>query len=521
MSEYHNQAAYQRRLAKRRASPVPITNLAVFFHITLMPRWEPILAEQFRLIAHAGLKEVKSVLLGPSDDIDRCLRIAARYGVSVEVLGRDTDISCYEGPTLREVHKWAKDNRDGAVIYLHTKGVSSPDDDHKRHWRRVMMKYVVAQWRENLKILEHSDLVGCGWQADRNYPHYCGNFWGARCDWLASLRDPETYRNSRPDFRWAGHLSWKNRFYVETWIASEGFHHVHAHLGRGARLWTEDVRRMDAGIANFSYLEPLYLGREDALRKRDPDGVIAITHAGKIGDALYALPVAKWLCEQHGGCKADFYSMSKFAAMAPLIEHQPYIRKFVSTPDGGCTDPNTDGAFCFWNLPVSGDDYLAVYHLGYRQQPVRFLVDHIAESVSAPDGLPVHYDAPAPADLPPGPFVAVAPSPRNQYRGLLTEFIQRCPYPVVQVGGAGEEVEGVASGVRTSASFLDMAAILSRCRWFVGTPSAPLAVANGFTCHRLCVHDGNTETRHLMRSGRNHYLQNPTVEEILNRLGEV
>jgi hypothetical protein len=56
-----------------------------------MPGWEPVVAEQLALLAHVGLKDVKSYIIGPTEAQQRVLEIAAHYGVRVEVLGTESN----------------------------------------------------------------------------------------------------------------------------------------------------------------------------------------------------------------------------------------------------------------------------------------------------------------------------------------------------------------------------------------------------------------------------------------------
>ncbi len=69
----------------------------------------------------------------------------------------------------------------------------------------------------------------------------------------------------------------------------------------------------------------------------------------------------------------------------------------------------------------------------------------------------------------------------------------------------------------TSEGFLDMAGIISQCKVFVGTPSAPLVLADAFPwVHRIALHDGVTwDVEHAVtRSPMNHYLCNPTGQQL-------
>ncbi|MDB5312650.1 MAG: hypothetical protein JWO38_6852 [Gemmataceae bacterium] len=266
MSEYHTREAFEARMAERRANPRPPDPAAVFYHIACLPGWEPIVGEQLAVLAHVGLTTVQSAVLGTQTEARRVREIAQYYGVSVEILDVIPDPGRYEQPTLQAAHAWARANPGGMVIYFHTKGVSARADEHKRQWRRVMQRYVVADWRENRARLAVADILGCAWQESVDYPHFCGNFWAARCDWLAGLDPPDQYRLSRSDFRWAGAHSWRDRMFVETWLGSQGWHHVDDRIGKSTTLWNERVWTFDPAIPGFDY---------DQIFPGDPAGIAA------------------------------------------------------------------------------------------------------------------------------------------------------------------------------------------------------------------------------------------------------
>lgn len=243
MSEYHNNEAFTARMDRRRSSPEPIATLGAFWSVTCMNNWRKVVHEQLCLLAHVGIHEVTCSVLGSAADAAWLVAVAWRFGIAVTVGFRSEDLGLYEGPALGLVHAWAKDNYHAAVLYFHTKGVSAPNDSHKQRWRRLMQKEVVAEWRRNLDLLKVADMVGVSWQELPDFPHFCGNFWMARCDWVAHLQHPNEYRKRNPHLMWGSH-SWPNRMYVETWIGSEPWHHVESFCCRTSGIWCHDDRQL-------------------------------------------------------------------------------------------------------------------------------------------------------------------------------------------------------------------------------------------------------------------------------------
>ena len=241
--------------------------------------------------------------------------------------------------------------------------------------------------------------------------------------------------------------------------------------------------------------------------------MIAVSAPGKLGDALYSLPAIRWLCEKHG-CQADFYTSEFCRPMLRLMERQSCIRharvseEYVVSGDGPGIQP--------WFVPVPNNGYEAVYHLGLRENPHRNIRDHIAGSVGAPDGLPVSYEFDDHREFD-GDYVVMAPRGGTTYKPMFEEIIRRCPFPVVQVGSAGEAVAGGID--RTGLDLLDTLPIIANCRAFVGLMSSNLVLANAFPCIKVAPHDGiHWDMRHVLYGSRNHYPVTTSAVDILHRI---
>lgn len=254
MSDYHNQAAFNARLAARRANPTPPTPLRVFYHVACMGNWQAVVTEQLRLLVFVGLREACSCILGSEDDAHWICEKADVLGVDLNIGTVSPDLHQYEGPTLNWLHSWTCDYPQAAVLYFHTKGVSAPTDKNKIAWRRLMQKYVVADWRTNLEKLAVADILGVSWQELRDFPHFQGNFWMARCDWIAHLQRPSEYRHRFPPGTMWAQQSWNKRMFCETWIGSEPYHHVESLVCRNGCFWQgNQVFNYDHSIGGFSY----------------------------------------------------------------------------------------------------------------------------------------------------------------------------------------------------------------------------------------------------------------------------
>lgn len=84
----------------------------------------------------------------------------------------------FEIPTLQAVHAFAAATPLAKVLYLHTKGVSSPTSVNIKDWINYMLYETVERWSRCVDALDTYDCAGCN-QAATPYPHFSGNFWWA------------------------------------------------------------------------------------------------------------------------------------------------------------------------------------------------------------------------------------------------------------------------------------------------------------------------------------------------------
>jgi hypothetical protein len=126
----------------------------------------------------------------------------------------------YEGQTLNEVYKYAKNN-DAYVLYFHSKGVLDTffrvhgllGQDKK--WRHHMQKYCVEGWKDCVKKLDEGyDAVGTNF--DSNYYPFAGNFWWASTDHIRKLKNPLYPQAYNQHYTKENH-----RFNFELWIGTE------------------------------------------------------------------------------------------------------------------------------------------------------------------------------------------------------------------------------------------------------------------------------------------------------------
>jgi GR25 family glycosyltransferase involved in LPS biosynthesis len=116
--------------------------------------------------------------------------IGQNLELDIPTIQHSDNILEYEIPTIHLLHEFSKKNS-GNILYLHTKGTGhSKDAQNINDWIDMMLFFLVEQWPVALHELESCDTVGCNYHnqdSSRAPPHFSGNFWWAKTDYLAKL----------------------------------------------------------------------------------------------------------------------------------------------------------------------------------------------------------------------------------------------------------------------------------------------------------------------------------------------
>lgn len=244
---------------------------------------------------------------------------------------------------------------------------------------------------------------------------------------------------------------------------------------------------------------------------------IAVTHPGKMGDTLYALPLARLLYGINGE-KIDFYTSEYCRPLKELIEYQPYINR--------CIIPNSyviermDMGVQPWLMPVQ-DGYSQVYHAGFKNVPDRAIHQYIAaeHGYNGPLGIsyayPEIHDIRLKAILDTEDYICVAPRGQTTFIDLFSNIADTTN--AIIIGGEGDYI-GYGYDA-TGISMLDTLSILAGAKGFVGLMSSQLVLANGFSYPKIAPHDGKSwDMRHVVYTASNHYPVNPTLEHVKDLL---
>ena len=111
----------------------------------------------------------------------------------VTITNFSSDTSLYEVPTINKVRDFSKENPNSKILYLHTKGTGHPKDAQNiNDWIDMMLYFLVDRYPVALHALKDHEIAGCNYHtydSCRAPPHFSGNFWWAKTDYLATLPD--------------------------------------------------------------------------------------------------------------------------------------------------------------------------------------------------------------------------------------------------------------------------------------------------------------------------------------------
>lgn len=117
-----------------------------------------------------------------------------------------------ERDTLYMLSKKARESdTKGAILYLHSKGVSKGPDKRIQNWIDYMEYFLIENWLLCLKRLQEYDTVGCNLSLNKKkLLHYSGNFWWANIEYLKQHHEIKVSSMRR-----------YNRLYPEFWLLNE------------------------------------------------------------------------------------------------------------------------------------------------------------------------------------------------------------------------------------------------------------------------------------------------------------
>jgi hypothetical protein len=192
-------------------------DLKIFYHLACMGNWKDVFREQLVQLRRNGFSRIDMTILGTAEDLQAVNSTCDEMDFKPRIIFHARDLTEYEKPVLLAIEKYARQN-EGYVLYLHSKGVSSPSDETKVKWRQLMMRELVENWEFCMLQLTRYDIIGVNWRDMHPTSHFCGNFWYASTSYLRKLTDfIQYYENPRYKI-WDA--IYNKRLGCEFWISS-------------------------------------------------------------------------------------------------------------------------------------------------------------------------------------------------------------------------------------------------------------------------------------------------------------
>jgi len=149
----------------------------IYIHICCINNYRQVVNQLFYDIKQSGLydivQEIRCCILGNYDPelfIDKKIKI--RY--------TSNNLQLYEVVTINTIYNDAMQD-DFNILYLHSKGVTKPDNLAVKSWVEYMSYFNIYQYNTCINLLKENDTVGVNLQNNDQYPcHYSGNFWWSK-----------------------------------------------------------------------------------------------------------------------------------------------------------------------------------------------------------------------------------------------------------------------------------------------------------------------------------------------------
>jgi hypothetical protein len=193
--------------------------IIVFFHIATIGNYQEIVDEILFSLN-------KNNLINIADIINLCivgdgeLNIPTNFNFKINQI---SDINIGEFYTLKQIEIYSKNSvSNDKILYIHTKGVTTPDNECINDWRQYMLYFNVEKHEQAIKELENYDTYGVDFVLEPT-PHYSGNFWWSNVDHIKKL--PSINEISKLDAKTILTI----RHNAEFWITMVNGNHKSAH----------------------------------------------------------------------------------------------------------------------------------------------------------------------------------------------------------------------------------------------------------------------------------------------------
>jgi hypothetical protein len=207
--------------------------VSIFSHNYLKNDWVSIIKNQFERVVNSGLyNRCDHYFCGVYSESDEeyynFLKMVDSYDKDIKVKVVRYTTNKFEYDTLINLQNYCKMNKNGCVLYYHSKGTSKIDQtESMKSWRDCLEYLNIDHWSKSVDSLKLKayDVVGGLYVEKYVSPqkeynnYYSGNFWWADCEYINRLPNLSlTYMNTLV----SGDMS-DHRMACELWIGT-GYH---------------------------------------------------------------------------------------------------------------------------------------------------------------------------------------------------------------------------------------------------------------------------------------------------------
>ena len=167
-------------------------NIKVFWNLNELANWDKVFKDQWDCMVKSGLMDAaEQVILmgnGRRQTFTPIVDAHPEYAKNLCFTSVCDSAALFEYPALMFMQKMAQEAEEPFhICYIHMKGLTrwgNPNVDDWRHWLNWC---VIERWRDNVEALDQgADVVGTNYNTSP-WPHFAGNFWWARSEYVAKL----------------------------------------------------------------------------------------------------------------------------------------------------------------------------------------------------------------------------------------------------------------------------------------------------------------------------------------------
>lgn len=171
----------------------------IYIHVCCLNNYRDVFRHLIDCIKESGLyeiiNEIRCCVLGDYD-------VSLFNDIKIKIIAISSDISLYEAFTINNLHNQCLlSDSNCKVLYLHTKGITKPDNLNIKTWIQYMCYFNIYQFKKCLELLDSNDTVGVNLQDKPNEEcHYAGNFWWSTSSYLKNLQKCQNVNYNDPEF---------------------------------------------------------------------------------------------------------------------------------------------------------------------------------------------------------------------------------------------------------------------------------------------------------------------------------